>query len=367
LAKKAADVQLVRLQRQRVTLEAALQETTRLGGDRNLEQTLQTRLRAVNKQCAQLGEATRMQLRAIAMERDEKVKLARAESKAQETRAKELQLLVDLRKSEAEIAKAKSKEAAAVSKAAAVAAKQESEAEARRQAQREEMTRRLQLEFAANLVSELREYLSKEKCGHERFERCQRLALHAARGRAGLQKLEVPRFWSPSITGLRQLTPEKHTLRLRAKSEVLYASPEFCWALFGKGSYGKEGKWTVENEPRYAFRRLVEKLMPGYFDLMSCRYGVDNLFAEFNHILDLAFVAANWRYTLIVGKKYYRCGLAVWPPTESKWNKGLETHTGVPSALAVAAAPTSATASTGASAPSHEKEGSKDVQGEKAG
>jgi hypothetical protein len=94
---------------------------------------------------------------------------------------------------------------------------------------------------------------------------------------------------------------------------------------------------------------------------------VDNLFAEFNHILDLAFVAANWRYTLIVGKKYYRCGLAVWPPTESKWNKGLETHTGVPSALAVAAAPTSATASTAASAPSHEKEGSKDVQAEKAG
>jgi hypothetical protein len=78
LARAAADVQLVLLQRQRVTLEAALQEAKRFGGDRYLEETLQARLRAVNKQCAQLGDATRMHLRAIAMERDEKVKVARA-------------------------------------------------------------------------------------------------------------------------------------------------------------------------------------------------------------------------------------------------------------------------------------------------
>jgi hypothetical protein len=94
---------------------------------------------------------------------------------------------------------------------------------------------------------------------------------------------------------------------------------------------------------------------------------VDNLLAEFHHILDLAFVAANWRYTMIVGKKYYRCGLAVWPPTESKWNKALETVTGVQSAVAVAAAPASAAALTGSSAPSQEKGSGKGVQAEEAG
>jgi len=259
-----------------------------------------------------------------------------------------------VRNSETDIPKAKSKEAAAASKAAAVAAKQEQEAEARRRAQTEELAWRFRSEFAANLVVELREYLSNEKCGHERFQRCQRLAPHAARTRANLQKQEVPRFWSPSITGLKQLTPDGHTLRLRAKSEVLYASPEFCWALFGKGSYGKEGKWTVENEPRYAFRRLVEKLMPGYFDVLSCRYGVDNLLAECHHILDLAFVAANWRYTMIVDKKYYRCGLAVWPPTDSRWNNELAIESGVQSAAAMAAAPATTSASNQSSAPSKE-------------
>ena len=320
MARAARDKELLALQRQRCALEAALQGARRAGGDRYLEETLQARLRAVNKKTAQMGDPTRLHLRAIAMQRDEKVKTARAESKAQEARSQELKLLVELRKAEADIAKTKTKELAAASKAAVLAAKQEKEAEARCRALKEEQARRFRLEFAASLFGELNEYIRDEKNGHERFQRCQRLALHAARVRAGLQKLDVPRFWAPSITGLKQLMPEGHTVRLRAKSEVLYASPDFCWVLFGKGSHGKEGKWTAENEPRYAFRRLVERLMPGYFDALSGRYGVDNLLAECHQILDLAFVAATWRYTMIVNKKYYRCGLAEWPPTASKWN-----------------------------------------------
>ena len=78
LARAAADVELVVLQRQQVTLEAALQGAKRFGGDRYLRETLKARLGAVNKLCAQLGDPTRMHLRAIAMERDEKVKVARA-------------------------------------------------------------------------------------------------------------------------------------------------------------------------------------------------------------------------------------------------------------------------------------------------
>jgi hypothetical protein len=146
--------------------------------------------------------------------------------------------------------------------------------------------------------------------------------------------------------------PEGQPVRLRGKCEVLYASPEFCWALFGKGAYGKEGKWALENEPRFAFRRLVEKLMPGYFDVLSCRYGVDNLLAECHHILDLAFVAANWRYTMIVNKKYYRCGLAVWHPADSKWNMESTITSGGQPAAAIADAPATTSASSQVSPPS---------------
>ena len=70
---------------------------------------------------------------------------------------------------------------------------------------------------------------------------------------------------------------------------------------------------------------------------------------------------------MIVDKKYYRCGLAVWPPTESKWNNALATESGVQSALALAAAPASTSASKASSAPSQDKGLGKGVQAGEAG
>ena len=92
--------------------------------------------------------------------------------------------------------------------------------------------------------------------------------------------------------------------------------------------------------------------MPGYFDVLSCRYGVDNLFAEYHHILDLAFVAANWRYTMIVTKNVYRCGIAEWPPTDSKWSGALVVAPCVAPGAPIAGAAATTGASSQASAPS---------------
>ena len=150
--------------------------------------------------------------------------------------------------------------------------------------------------------------------------------------------------WSPTTPGMRQLVAEGVCVRLRAKSEVLYASPEFTWVLLGRQKYGQEGKWSAHSEPRYAFRRLVERTMLGYLDVLGCRYGTDNLLAECRNILDLAFVAANWRYTRIVNKKFNRAGLAEWPCREDWWASKLAP------AEAAAAAAASGAAATGPSA-----------------
>ena len=56
--------------------------------------------------------------------------------------------------------------------------------------------------------------------------------------------------------------------------------------------------------------------MPEYFTVLSTRYGTDALLAESHHILDLAFLAACWRYTQIVGATVYPKGLSEWPPAE---------------------------------------------------
>ena len=108
--------------------------------------------------------------------------------------------------------------------------------------------------------------------------------------------MRVPVFWQPTVAGVRRLTPCGGTgtasRRLRDKQEVLYASPEFAWVLFGRRTYGKEEYWTPAREPRYMFRKLIERTMPGYFDVLGYKYGVDNLLAEFHQHLDLAFLAA---------------------------------------------------------------------------
>ena len=332
------------LKQKKMAIEYAMQAVAAAGGERDLEEDLRSRLREVDKKLLRSGDPIRTSLRAVALERQARVDTARAESKAEEARAKELKLLVGLRKSEAVLAKAKSKEVWVAAKAALETAKKEKDEAARLRAKAEDEDRRLRFEFAAALVGQLHEYLNHSAKGKERTERCHKLALSQARKKAGLQKIDVPRFWSPTTSGMRKLTAEGAGVRLRAKGEVLYASPEFTWVLLGRQKYGQEGKWSAHSEPRYAFRRLVERTMPGYYDVLGGRYFVDNLLAECQNILDLAFVAANWRYTRIVEQKFYRFGLAEWPCREAWWVSKLA------SAEAAAAAAASGAAATGPSA-----------------
>jgi hypothetical protein len=104
------------------------------------------------------------------------------------------------------------------------------------------------------------------------------------------------------------------SFRLRGKQEVLYASADFAWVLFGRSQHKMD-------DPRHAFRQLVARLMPEYFAVLNARYGIEGLIAESHRILDLAFLAANYRYTQLVGSAYYRMGLSTWPPPED-WSAG---------------------------------------------
>ena len=70
-------------------------------------------------------------------------------------------------------------------------------------------------------------------------------------------------------------------------------------------------------------RKLIARTMPGCFDVQGHRYGVDNLPAEFGQHLDLAYLAANWRYTAVIEPKLYCYGLAEWPLQDDWWMQRL--------------------------------------------
>ena len=317
------------LLKQREAVAGALRSAASTGGDRQLEDSLRARLRATDKQLLRLEEPTAIHLRAKALERQKVVDKARKEAKAEDAKQKELKLLVELKKHEAEIAKAASKAQAAEANKALAEAKRSKEEAARLRAQADEREAALRLHFAAALAGQMEEYmrLSPTGVGATRRERCHLRCMKQARRKVGMQLHEVPRFWKPTVVQLANLRPggpHGGSRRLRAKEEQLYCSAEFSWVLFGKQDYGSEGKWCLGNEPRYAFRMLVERLMPGYFDVLGARYSVDNLLAECHCILDLAFLAAAWRYTHVVEQKNYRCGLSQWPPEQDWWLARLE-------------------------------------------
>ena len=140
------------LKAKKIVVESALKAVVSVGGDRGLEDTLRCRLREVDKELHRGGCDIRTNLRAIALERKSKVDIARAESKAEEARAKELKMMVELRTKEAEIAKAKTKEAALAAKAALESAKKDKHDAALLRAKAEEEDRVLRLGFAAFLA-----------------------------------------------------------------------------------------------------------------------------------------------------------------------------------------------------------------------
>ena len=220
-----------------------------------------------------------------------------------------MEMVVKARQAEAEIAKARSRESAAEAKKVLQLAKEEaaSQASLRKKAAALESHRRLH--FAAHLVTKLREYLFDPTAGPGRVDRARRLAAEKAKRKAGCEPIALPNFWTHKTAGFQNLSAVTQLTRLRAKTEMLWASPDFAWACFGESI-------KKQDDPKWALRKLIDLLMPGYFDLFGSRYGIPNLIAEAQNSLDLAFLAANWRYTHVVKVKYYRCGLHEWPPTE---------------------------------------------------
>ena len=166
----------------------------------------------------------------------------------------------------------------------------------------------LRLHFAAHLVTQLREYLLDPTAGPARVDRAHRLAADKAKQKAGFEAIALPNFWTHNTAGLKSLSTVLPHTRLRAKTEMLWASPDFAWVCFG-------GSTKKQDDPKWALRKLIDQLMPGYFELFGSRYGLPNLMAEAQNSLDVAFLAANWRYTHVVKVKYYRSGLHEWPPS----------------------------------------------------
>ncbi|MCP4242166.1 MAG: hypothetical protein GY772_16545 [bacterium] len=319
-------------------LEGALKGLREGGGDAMAEEQLQRRIRALVKSQKLAGDAGRRFLRARAADRDLRIRALRAKEDAEDKEKRAMDITLRLRKAEAEAAKYKSEEARLRAKTAYEEAQKEKATRvAAARAEEEEVVRR-QLHFAGTLAARIRSYFQDTTAGEQRRKRCLQMAVAQAKQKVGLLQLAVPIFWLPSTKGMVEVSQRLAKRPPGAPSQApIHASPDFAWTVFGKQPrQGADPLGASSQDARFAFRKSLQELLPGYMDVLGSRYGVKTLLLEAHHILDLAFLAAVYRYTTVLGCKFFRVGLGEWPP-EAGWlaEGSAASHAG-PAPLAIA-------------------------------
>ena len=130
-----------------------------------------------------------------------------------------------------------------------------------RQATEKKAQDRQRINFAGKLCSEVNAYMLDKAAGPSRMARAGKVAKAAAAKNVGRKQWPAPRFWPPSTAGMEKVTKPK-SLGLRAKQDAFWASPDFVWALSG-------GRRALAEDPKYALRKLMEQLMPEYFNVLG--------------------------------------------------------------------------------------------------
>ena len=304
------------VQQEQTALQAALAAVQAVGGSEHTTMMLSNRLETLARRTKAMTSDLRARAHALQMQRHEEVLVLREADKAREAEDKKLKAEIALRKQEAKIASAAGVAAAAEARRKLLDLEAMKRAEKVRKEAEKERESLLRTHYAAHLADGLQRYLNDADKGADRRARLRTVAAKHIAKRRGEARVGVPPFWGESKEGLRNVTHVPHCKRRRGtKVADLHASPSLCELLFKRGIIGG-------HEPKFAFRKLVEALCPMYFDLFHVRYGLETLLTDSRHNLDLAFVAAVWRYTHVVGKEQYRFGVDAWPPP-ADWCSGL--------------------------------------------
>ena len=163
-----------------------------------------------------------------------------------------MEMSLKVRQAEAEIAKARSRESAAEAKKTVQVAKEEAASQASLRNKKASQEKQLRLHFAAHLVSKLKAYILDPTAGQDRADRARRAAAEKAKKKAGCEPIEVPWFWTHKTAGLQTISTVLPVgMKLKGRTDALWASPDFAWACFGAST-------KKQDDPKWALRKLIE-------------------------------------------------------------------------------------------------------------
>ena len=137
----------------------------------------------------------------------------------------------------------------------------------------------------------------------------------------------APPFWILDVNLATDICMKSLTWEIKPASSKLsvWASESFAWYIFGN----KPQKESKNKDPRIALREFCKQTLPGYLQTLGQRYTLAESMLRHSNCVDLAYVEAVWRYSRLMGEKWFPPGIFTWPPPVN-WKKGLAL--GVPEA-----------------------------------
>ena len=278
---------------------AALEALRAHGGDRSIEDVLVRRVRALNKKRTAPSKPVAVMLRAKTMERaaqDDKVRKENAKRdhalkmKKLEVRRQENALKVARHAASADRVEMRSRELQLKQQKA-----DEKKAQERAVAKNMEKAKTL----AATVAKRIQAHFADEP----HYKACSDVVARRIGKHGGqLSAASPPTFFWPVPSICQNISVKVDKSKRPAGSHM--ASPAFAVVMFGRRS--RES--LTDPAPQTHFYRLIERLLPRYFELFPYEYRSLNLVTNNCFNYDLAFLEAVWRYSRVLGENHFPCG-----------------------------------------------------------
>jgi len=287
---------------------AALAELRLKGGDKVMDQILTRRIQALRKKRADGSKPGALFLRKAAHARSEVMTEERR--KVRERQHEIAMKKLEIKKAEVEVSRQRAEGGLTRNelKAKEMETKESKDVLKARQAHQQQRNQYLVLHLAAETKEDIDTYLASESNRKALLEQVKKAVLEQVRRLGKKRHATCPVFFTPKPDLLLNL--DVSTVMKKKHKMPFMASESFRWHLYD----GKALDQVTDPFPEVKLRKLLEKKLPGYFNILPFEHHVTSLIAHARGNLDAAFLEAVWRYGKMVGS-------ANFPPVDALVNK----------------------------------------------
>ena len=280
-------------------------------GNATVAESLEEKARGLAKQTNSCSSATRLYLRAQALQRSDDAASARAAAEEEDRQLKRTKAQIKLAQLEAE----KAKTSASVEKAKAKHALEELKQSKLDQLQERERQDRERVHFrrcfAHHLIQTLKDFFGDFTAGDDRQARAvETLRVSLKSSAAKVAECPATPLGERCGASCIEVTNAAWLGAKVSRKDKQYASEKVARLLYN-GKMPEEA--TTAESVWSRLEKILHSTMPGYRNQLAGRFSPKSLLERQGGYVDAAIFAAVWTYSSLLGPKVLPCGLHSWP------------------------------------------------------